>query len=102
MSDSLCHISNFQERDIDLLLAEELRMNNDFATWFTNQVAPDVQVGVPAFRTRISVVEDGSESDVVACFHREDGGVHRVFIEDKGADRPCRLFEVIDRGPLDR
>lgn len=83
MSDNLCHISNFQERDIDLLLAEELRMNKAFATWFVNQVASDVQVEVPAFRTRISVVEDGSESDVIACFRREDDGIHRVFIEDK-------------------
>ena len=83
MFDNLCHISNFQERDIDLLLAEELRMNNAFATWFTNQVAHDVQVEVPAFRTRVSVVEDGSESDVIACFHRKDGGIHRIFIEDK-------------------
>lgn len=83
MSNNLCHVSNFLERDIDLLLAEELRVNKTFAAWFANQVAPDVQVEVPAFRTRISVVEDGSESDVIACFRREDGGIHRVFIEDK-------------------
>lgn len=83
MLDTLCHITNFQERDIDLLLAEELRVNAKFAKWFTQQVAPNIPIDTTAYRTRVSVVEDGSEADVVACFHRADGGVHRIFIEDK-------------------
>ncbi len=83
MSDALCHITKFQERDIDLLLAEELRVNPAFANWFIQQVAPEIPVETPAYRTRVSVVEDGSEADVIACFNRTDGGVHRIFIEDK-------------------
>lgn len=83
MTKDLCHIYNFQERDIDLLLAEELRVNQEFAAWFTDRVAPGLPVIAPAFRTRISVVEDGSEADVVACFRRTDNGLHRIFIEDK-------------------
>ncbi|PBC01465.1 hypothetical protein [Mesorhizobium sp. WSM3860] len=83
MVNELCHIYNFQERDIDLLLAEELRVNGEFAAWFMDRASPQIPVLGPAFKTRISVVEDGSEADVIACFRRADGGVHRVFIEDK-------------------
>ncbi|TGP86393.1 hypothetical protein EN866_24150 [Mesorhizobium sp. M2D.F.Ca.ET.223.01.1.1] len=83
MTKDLCHIHNFQERDVDLLLAEELRVNDEFAAWFMERVSPRIPVLGPAFRTRISVVQDGSEADVIACFRRTDGGVHRVFIEDK-------------------
>ncbi|MFK0688801.1 hypothetical protein ACFX5Q_11415 [Mesorhizobium sp. IMUNJ 23033] len=83
MTKDLCHIHKFQERDIDLLLAEELRINEKFAAWFISRVASGSLVVGPAFRTRVSVLEDGTEADVVACFHRADGGIHRVFVEDK-------------------
>jgi hypothetical protein len=78
-----CDVNRFEERDIDLLLAEELRVNQSFSEWFAHRAAPELSLRTPAFRTRISVVQDGSESDVIACFRREDGGVHRVFVEDK-------------------
>ncbi len=78
-----CDIHRFTERDIDLLLAEELRVNFTFSEWFAKQAAPDIDVIAPAIQTRISVVEDGSEADVIACFERQDGGLHRIFVEDK-------------------
>ncbi|MBV1934154.1 MAG: hypothetical protein KUG59_05665, partial [Parvibaculaceae bacterium] len=78
-----CHIHSFQERDIDLLIAEELRVNTAFAEWFVHQAAPYLSLKGTAVRTRVSVVEDGSESDVIACFRDGNGRIHRIFIEDK-------------------
>ena len=37
----------------------------------------------PAISTNISVVEDGSEADVIALFQTVDGGIHKLFIENK-------------------
>lgn len=78
-----CHIHGFQERDVDLLIAEELRVNTAFAEWFLHQAAPHLALKGTAVRTRVSVVEDGSESDVIACFEDGNGGTHRIFVEDK-------------------
>ena len=78
-----CHIHSFQERDVDLLIAEELRVNTAFAEWFVHQAAPHLALTGTAVRTRVSVVEDGSESDVIACFEDGNGGTHRIFVEDK-------------------
>ena len=83
MDPTPCDIHRFEERDIDLLIAEELRVNTAFAEWFVHQAAPHLELKGTADRTRVSVVEDGSESDVIACFQDGNSGTHRVFIEDK-------------------
>ena len=62
MNSEVCHIRNFQERDIDLLLAEELLVNPDFAAWFVKRIAPDQHIQAPASRTRVSVCREASES----------------------------------------
>ena len=104
MNNEVCQIRSFQERDIDLLLAEELRVNPEFAAWFVRRVAPDQKINVPAARTRVSVCRESSESDVVACFDRDDGGLHRVFIEDKiGAQMmPEQLERYLKRAAAER
>lgn len=83
MNTTHCDIYRFEERDIDLLIAEELRVNAAFAKWFVHQATPAAKLTGPAQRTRVSVVEDGSESDVIACFSEKSGGTHWVFIEEK-------------------
>lgn len=81
--ESVCAISKFVERDIDMLMAEELRVNADFAEWVNSRAGHGEQLSFPAFETRVSVVEDGSEADVVASFRKPNGGIHRLFIENK-------------------
>ncbi|MFN3687233.1 hypothetical protein [Salinarimonas sp.] len=83
MADQVCQIHRFEERDIDLLLAEELRTNPAFASWFAERAAGPPKLRTPALRTRVSVVEDGSEADLIACFATESGGTFRMFVEDK-------------------
>ncbi|MBC6438250.1 MAG: hypothetical protein GDA52_08970 [Rhodobacteraceae bacterium] len=78
-----CGITRFEERDIDLLLAEELAVNRAFARWLLSFDPTAPKVTLPAATSNISVHQDGSEADVVADFARIDGGKHRVFIEDK-------------------
>lgn len=80
---SVCAIQKFVERDIDMLMAEELRVNNAFAEWAIFRAGHGEQLSFPAFETRVSVVEDGSEADVVASFRKPNGGIHRLFIENK-------------------
>ena len=80
---AICGINKFLERDIDLLLAEELRVNETFGEWMMGQLGLTDHVVCPAIHTNVSVIEDGSEADVVATFVARNGGHHRVFIENK-------------------
>lgn len=79
----VCRISKFVERDIDMLLAEELRVNAAFAKWIMNRFPAGNILKFPAMSSNVSVVEDGSEADVVVTFETLTGGVHRLFIENK-------------------
>ena len=94
-----CALNWFLERDIDMLLAEELRVNPNFSKWFAQQAAPDIALLHPATQTRISVPENGSETDVLATFERRDGGQHRIWIENKisAGLMPQQLERYIDR-----
>lgn len=79
----VCGINKFYERDIDMLIAEELRVNAKFCEWIFQRFGPNKSVGFPAIATNVSVVEDGSEADVVATFQSSSGLGHRLFIENK-------------------
>jgi hypothetical protein len=79
-----CDIHWFAERDIDVWLAEELRFNAGFARWFLDKLGLPSTTSVPAYRTRVSVVEGTPrETDVEALFRTSDGETVAVLIEDK-------------------
>ena len=64
-----CDVIWFAERDIDLWLAEELRVNSAFASWFLEMIGNTCPVSVPASRTRTSVLDEvWRETDVEALF----------------------------------
>ncbi|MFN3890743.1 MAG: hypothetical protein ACK4MV_10130 [Beijerinckiaceae bacterium] len=98
-SNRICTLLWFQERDIDMWLAEELRVNPAFSLWFMEQVAPGLDVDHPAIETRVSAPTNGSETDVLATFALRQGGRHRVWIENKinAALMPCQLERYFER-----
>lgn len=82
MAKNVCSIHKFVERDIDMLIAEELRVNPDFCEWIVSHFEIDAQISFPAMHTRVSVVEDGSEADVIATFETSIGP-YGLFVENK-------------------
>lgn len=96
----VCGISKFVERDIDMLLAEELRVSALFGQWVMDKFGITDNLEYPAISTGVSVVEDGSEADVIATFKRRDGLLHRLFIENKidAMLMPKQLERYLRRG----
>lgn len=82
MARNVCSVHKFVERDIDMLIAEELRVNPEFCKWILAHFKIEAQVSFPAVTTRVSVVEDGSEADVIATFDTSSGP-YGLFIENK-------------------
>lgn len=98
-----CGITRFQERDIDLLLAEELRVNADFGRFVMQSFGLDGRLRFPARLTTVSAVEDGTEVDVMALFDREAGGTHALLIENKinATEMPDQLMRYARRAAND-
>lgn len=98
-----CGITRFQERDLDLLVAEELRVNPDFARWVLSPFGLGDALAFPAAHTTVSAVEDGTEIDVLARFTRRDGGVHALLIEHKldATEMPGQLMRYHRRAEND-
>jgi hypothetical protein len=96
----LCGINKFVERDIDMMLAEELRVNPEFSRWIMSHFGSTDELAFPAASTNVSVVEDGSEADVVATFITISDEKHRLFIEDKidAILMPEQLERYVRRG----
>ncbi|MGY3695088.1 hypothetical protein ACVIGA_005168 [Bradyrhizobium sp. USDA 3240] len=97
----LCEIRSFVERDIDVWLAEELRVNSAFAEWFCGK-ASTADIVFPA-RTRISVMSENGETDVEAVFETKSGDKFALLVENKvrhslSADQLGRYFRRGDRG----
>lgn len=78
----VCGINKFVERDVDMLLAEELRVNAAFGKWMMDKFGVSDLI-FPAAHINVSVVEDGSEADVVATFRTTSDLNHRLFVENK-------------------
>ena len=76
-----CGIHFFVERDIDLLVAEELCVDGPFSAWMLDRCGAPAGLAHPAVETRVSVMEDGSEADVAALHARGDGQF-RFYDED--------------------
>jgi hypothetical protein len=79
----ICGINRFYERDIDMLMAEELRVSAEFGAWVMGRFGISAEFVFPAVSSNVSVVEDGSEADVVATFRTKTGLHHRLFVENK-------------------
>src|SRR4051794_40055824 len=79
----ICGINKFIERDIDMLMAEELRVNAVFGGWVMENFDMLEELTFPAITTNVSVFEDGSEAEVVATFRSKSGLLHRLFVENK-------------------
>ena len=76
-------LSSVQERDIDLLLVEELRANEEFADWFVARTW-----GLSRFKSTVgawhSVTRgDQGESDIVFVFFSVDNQRHALLVENK-------------------
>jgi len=96
---SSCDVAVFQERDIDMFLAEELRVNAEFSRWFVSRGGGAFPCCYPAFRTDVSVVADGSEADVAALFRDDRGRRYRLYVENKLTARkmPDQLERYVRR-----
>jgi hypothetical protein len=97
----MCCVSWFAERDIDVWLAEELRLNDVFSRWVLERVGAPATVNTPASECRISVVQ-GRETDVEAVFERSDGGRFALLVEDKikAAFQPNQMEDYFRRGEI--
>lgn len=83
---NICEVRSFAEKDIDVWLAEELRVNVDFARWFAEKCGAPSDVIVPAERTRVGVMGENHETDVEAIFTLASGagaGKCALLIENK-------------------
>jgi hypothetical protein len=96
----ICAINKFVERDIDMLLAEELRVSPSFGKWVMAKFGVADTLIYPATSSNVSVVEDGSEADVIATFATADGSLHRLFVENKidAMLMPEQLERYVRRG----
>ncbi|MBN9543875.1 MAG: hypothetical protein J0I19_00260 [Alphaproteobacteria bacterium] len=98
-SESVCGINKFVERDIDVLLAEELRVSPDFCAWIMGRFKLPQKLSFPAVSTSVSVAE-GGEADVVATFQASGNSRHRLFVVNRidAVLLPEQLARYIRRG----
>lgn len=81
-------VASLAERDVDLVLLEELSVSDEFCDWFAARVE-----GIPIFKSRIgawhSVCHPSlGESDLVFIFNSEDGQEMAILVENKIDARP--------------
>lgn len=82
-SKPICQVRHFMERDVDIWLAEELRVNAAFGEWFSRRARVSEQIVFPAERTQVSVMGENGETDVEATFCTSDGRRYALLIENK-------------------
>ena len=80
---SICEVTYFAERDIDVWLAEELRVNSTFARWFAGRANFTEDVECPAQRCSVSVMGENGETDVEAIFKSVSGRTFALLVENK-------------------
>jgi hypothetical protein len=77
------------ERDIDLLVLEELHVSPAFAKWFFEQTCQLAFDGMQFWRAEHSVVGPGpGESDLIAHYHSDPGETFAILIENKITAEP--------------
>src|SRR5450759_1486616 len=76
-------IEAIYERDVDLLLLEELSVSSEFASWLVDQ--PDLSEITFGSLDSVqhSVVDQGCESDLILIFLDTSGDPHALLIENK-------------------
>ena len=76
-------IEAIYERDVDLLLLEELSVSSEFASWLVDQ--PDLSEITFGSLDSVqhSVVDQGCESDLILIFLDTSGDRHALLIENK-------------------
>ncbi len=98
-------IEAVQERDIDLLLLEEITVSVEFREWIVKQITGEK---IKKFvEPKHSVSDSNSEFDIVLIFISESGKKHALLIEDKiGAmaqkNQPQRYSKRGDEGVVNR
>ena len=88
------------ERDIDLMLLEELTVNPDFARWFAGHVAGDGAYGSTSGAWHSVIDAEHGESDLVFVFRTPDGTEHAILVENKisAAPQPDQAQRYRKRG----
>lgn len=81
-------VASIAERDIDLLVLEELSVSDEFREWFSSRV-----FGEPIFQSKIDAWHSVSdvqlgESDIVYLFEAKGGPRTAILIENKIAAQP--------------
>ena len=81
-------VASIAERDIDLLVMEELSVSDEFREWFSSRV-----FGEPIFQSKIGAwhsVSDAQlgESDIIFLFEAMDGPRTAILIENKIGSPP--------------
>lgn len=99
-AESVCGTAKFVERDIDMLLAEELRVNPDFCEWIMGRFKVSRTLSFPALSTDVSVIAGGGEADVAATFQASGNSQHRLFVVNRidAVLLPEQLERYIRRG----
>lgn len=76
-------VSGVCERDLDLLLLEELATNVGFRAWFIRRVAPTLDASGRLLAAKRGVTESNGESDLEIAWQLPDGSSAHLLIENK-------------------
>jgi hypothetical protein len=76
-------LPSLSERDIDLLLLEELAARPTFVRWFARKCGVRGLRAKPVGEVRLRVTRSSGESDLEVALHLDDGSVHCLLIENK-------------------
>jgi hypothetical protein len=71
------------ERDIDLLLLEEMHASRDFVDWLISRTFDSNERCSEFISARHSVSNEGGESDLILVFRDMSGGTCGLLLEDK-------------------
>lgn len=83
MANSKLPLEAIGERDMDLLLLEELHVSPDFGSWLVAKTYPSDVTFAKFVSARHSVVEGNGESDVEFVFEDAQGHTLALLVEDK-------------------
>lgn len=78
------------ERDIDLLLAEEFAVSQEFANWFLEHTKKFAGVQAQVFDVYVSRSDVSGESDLVVVFDKVDGDSRFALLLEDKIDAPLQ------------
>jgi hypothetical protein len=71
------------ERDVDVILAEEIYANKDFARWILSRTKSFCGANAHVIAVQVSLADETGESDLVVTFEKDDKSRIALLIEDK-------------------